>query len=84
MTDRRQDDDNVVRKVLKNEVTWIISVLVFGWGIVTQVILPINTIQLQLVSIQAQLSTFQGYDARITKVSNDVIRLIADDNNFKR
>ena len=71
----QQQEENIVRKVLKNEITWIISIATFIIAFFTQVIIPINTIQLQLVSIQSDITTIKGYDARITQNSNDIIVL---------
>lgn len=71
----QHQEENIVRKVLKNEITWIISIATFIIAFFTQVIIPINTIQLQLVSIQSDITTIKGYDARITQNSNDIIVL---------
>ena len=71
----QQQEENIVRKVLKNEITWVISIATFIIAFFTQVIIPINTIQLQLVSIQSDITTIKGYDTRITQNSNDIIVL---------
>lgn len=50
------NQQNIIRKILLSEVTWIIMILGGGWGVVTQVVLPINTIQIQLTQISMDMN----------------------------
>lgn len=84
MTDRRENEDNVLRRFFKNELTWVGTVVVVFWQIIVQIVIPLNIMQVQLAQINASIATLQGLNAQITKNSNDIIRLIADDPKFKR
>lgn len=47
-----ENEENIVRQILRNEVTWVIGIIGCGWTFVSTVILPLNTIQQQLVQVQ--------------------------------
>lgn len=67
--------ENLIRKVLMNEFTWIALIAGFIITCFTKVILPINTMQIQLASIQSTINDLKSYDARITQNANDIIVL---------
>jgi hypothetical protein len=72
-------EENVIRKVLKNEITWIFFIGSFIVAFFTQVVIPINNMQIQLATIQNQIVDYgnqnRDINDRITKNSNDLIRL---------
>jgi len=70
-----KNEESVIRTILKNEITWVVLIGGFVVTFFTQVIIPINTIQLQLVSIQNDITSLRGYDSRITQNSNDILVL---------
>lgn len=69
------NEQNVVRMVLKNEITWIVFIIAAVFGCVKEVILPIQALQFQIASLQSDISTIKGYDQRITQNTTDIIVL---------
>lgn len=65
-----EKQENIVRTVLKNEVTWILGILVAGWGVVTQIILPISVIQTQLAQIQQNQQDGKKFQQQITTIDD--------------
>lgn len=55
----KNDGESFIRSVLNNEITWIAFIVGFVWAIVSTVILPINSIQIQLAQIQVDIKTSQ-------------------------
>lgn len=49
-------DENIVQKVLRHEATWIISLVVFLYGIITTVVLPLQELQIQVAQLQSVFS----------------------------
>lgn len=45
-------EQNIVRQIFQSEITWIASIIFAGWGFIATVVLPLNTIQTQLLAIQ--------------------------------
>ena len=50
-------NQNAVRAVLRNEITWIIFIIGLLWGAVQGIILPIQALQLGQAQIQQQLQS---------------------------
>jgi len=51
-----------IRKIMQNEFTWIVMIIASVMGFVSQVILPIQSMQIQLTQIQQIiLETKQNY-----------------------
>lgn len=75
----KMETDNAIKRVLKNEYMQIISICVALWFFVTNVVIPISTIQSQLATIQLTLSEIKqnssSLDTRITQNSNAIIVL---------
>lgn len=46
---------NMIRQIMQNEVTWVIMIISAVLGFVSQVILPLQGIQLQLAHIQSDI-----------------------------
>jgi hypothetical protein len=70
------DKQSIVRTILRHELTWIIMVLSFGWAFVSQVILPIQKLSLDLASVRAEV-------AKITNDHDDVVRIKTDVQNIE-
>ena len=65
-------EENIVRKILKNEITWVFFLLTGGWVIVSTIILPINTIQTQLAQIQTNISDSKTNVIQLQTEYNDL------------
>ena len=51
-----QQQQSLVRSLLKNELTWLFMVIAAVMGFVSQVILPLQRMSLQLTQIQVDLA----------------------------
>jgi hypothetical protein len=73
------EQESLVRKVLKNEIVQVVGIAASIWFFVTTVILPINNIQYSLASIQLSLAELKtngtNLDAKILANSNDILVL---------
>ena len=69
------EKENTIRRIMKNEITWIISIIITVYAFFTQIVAPINDIQFQLAQINKDISELKGYDVRITKNSNSIIAI---------
>lgn len=76
-------EQNIVRTVLKNEITWIVMIVATIWGCVQTVILPIQSLQFQITQLQVAISEIKTYDTRITQNSNDILVLKQVTKNLK-
>ena len=52
---QKEEEASIVRQILRSEITWLVFIVGGIWAFVQTVILPINTIQSQLASIQTTL-----------------------------
>lgn len=72
-------EQNTVRKILKNEITWAIMIAVGVAGFYKTLVIPINNLQLAIAQIQQSINDsnikYTSLDARITQNSNDIIKL---------
>lgn len=72
------NQENIVRSVLKSEITWILFLVGGIMGFVTTVILPLQSIQMQISQIQKDLLEQRGlyvnFDIRLTSLEKDNIR----------
>lgn len=73
-------EQNLVRTVLKNEITWVIFIIGTVFGAVRTVILPLQQLQYQISTLQVTVAKLEGYDTRITKNSTDIAILEAKTN----
>lgn len=69
------DEENLIRAVLKNEVTWLILIVSSIFTIVYKVIIPLNNAQIELVQLGEQIASLQSYDSRITSNTDNIIVL---------
>lgn len=65
-----EKQENVVRRVLQSEITWIVGIIVAGWGVVTHIILPISVIQTQLAQIQQNQLDGKKFQTQITTIDD--------------
>ena len=80
MSTLEQKEENVVRSVLKSEITWFVFLIAGVMGFVSSVILPLQRIQIQITQIQEnqieQKIAYEKFDARVHTLEEDHIRLI--------
>jgi len=50
------NEQNILRSILRSEVTWVISIVVVVWSFVTTVVLPIQKLQINVEDIKLQLA----------------------------
>lgn len=50
-------NENIIRTVMKNEITWMVFLVGCIWGVVSTIVLPLQKLQIQSASIQEQLIT---------------------------
>lgn len=50
------NEQNILRTILRSEVTWVISIVVVVWSFVTTVVLPIQKLQINVEDIKLQLA----------------------------
>ena len=57
-----EETESVIRKVLKNDVSLLFSIIGVIWAFVAMVVLPIQKIQVQLAALQDQMASqnYQG------------------------
>jgi hypothetical protein len=62
--------DSGVRKVLRSEFTWLIIFAGFLWGYVTTTVLPINSMQLQIINMNEKLTVeSQKYENLVASIN---------------
>lgn len=69
------NEENKFRIFFKNEFTWAATILMAGWTCVHWIILPLNTIQIQIAGLTKDISDIKAYDSRITTNANDILTL---------
>lgn len=63
-------EENIIQKFLAHEVTKLIGIGAFLWGVISQVIIPINNIQLQQAQIRTDISKItSNYEAQNTAIN---------------
>lgn len=81
---KMQNEDTIVKKVLQSEITWLIILVSAIMAFVYNVIIPLNTMQFQLIQIQNDIASIKSYDARIIANSNDILILKQKVNELER
>lgn len=79
-------EENIVRKIINNEITRYGAVAVAIWKIYTSIILPLNNLQIQSNQIQIDLrASNKKYDdlARIEASHETRISILESNNNKK-
>jgi hypothetical protein len=63
-------EENIVRNVLKNEITWIIFILGILWGAVQGIVLPLQKVQIQISTVQTQLLNLDQMQMDISDIKS--------------
>ena len=64
-------EQNAVRAVLRNEITWIIFIIGLIRGAVQGIILPIQALQLGQSQIQVQIADIKNQEANLPQIQQD-------------
>lgn len=83
MHNKMDREQNIVRQIMQSEITWIGMIIAGVWTAISTIIIPINTIQTQLVQIQQNqvdnikfqkqtLATEDSYDSRISVLESEI------------
>lgn len=71
--------ESVIRNILKSEITWGVFLIAALWGVVQTVILPLQSMQINLAQIQRDITEMRtnasSFDQRINNLSDRVIVL---------
>lgn len=51
-----EKETNIVKQILRNEITWLVCICGATWGFVSTVVLPIQALQIGQTKIQEQLT----------------------------
>lgn len=74
MKTQEEQQDGVVRAVLRNEITWIIFILGILWGALQGIVLPLQKVQIQIAQIQTEIQNestkFQNIFDRLDNLEN--------------
>jgi len=70
-----QEKENIVRSVLKSEITWAVFLIGGVMGFISTVVLPIQKLQLDVSQIRVDIASIQGLEDRLTAVEKDIIKL---------
>lgn len=54
-----EKEQTVFQSFFRSELTWLGMILFAGWGVVTQIVIPLSVVQTQLAQIQSNLSDFK-------------------------
>lgn len=49
-------DQTAIQKILRNEFTWLVFAVGIFWGFITTVVLPLQSLQIQVAQIQNDLT----------------------------
>jgi len=82
-----EKQQNAVRTVLRSEITWLVSFVLFIMGFVTTVIMPLQKVQLQLAQIQIDVLSnrdiYTQLETRVGRLELDHARMEQVINNLK-
>ena len=74
-----QENSNAVRTILRSEITWLISFIALIMGFVSTVVLPLQSLQIQLSSVQADITResvkFEKLEERVSTVEKGYVKL---------
>jgi hypothetical protein len=68
----KNNDESVLRKLLRSEITWTVSVVIGVMGFVKTVVIPINNLQLQVAEIQRGINSDRSRYDELQKQVNTV------------
>jgi hypothetical protein len=62
---------SILRNLFRNELTWVVSIIVVVWAFVATVVLPLNRLQVQVEQIQQQLnSSSSSYSDMLNQIKD--------------
>ena len=70
-TNNTPQEENAVRAVLRNEITWIFFIICSIWGAVVWIILPIQALQIKQDQLTESISEIQTGQADIPQIMQD-------------
>ncbi len=73
------DTQGTFRTLLKNEITWMVMIVIGVMGFVKTVVIPLSNVQITITQIQQSLANsandYKALDGRVTQNSNDIIKI---------
>lgn len=70
-----QEKENIIRTVLKSEITWAVFMIAGVMGFVSTVVLPIQQLQNDVSQIRIDLISLEDLGSRLTSVEKEIIKL---------
>jgi len=74
------EESNAVRTILRSEITWLISFIAIIMGFVSTVVLPLQSLQIQLTSVQSEVIKngvrFDKLEERVSTVERQTAKLM--------
>ena len=74
----REYSESFIRRALRNEVTWVVTIALGVIGFYKTVVLPINNMQIQIAQVQQQLTNEQtkyiSIEAQLKSISDQGIQ----------
>lgn len=64
--------ENVLKKLFRNEVTWIIIITSLVWGAVQTVVLPIQSLQIQAAQTSKDIAEIKLGQSDIPQMKTDI------------
>lgn len=61
-----------IRKVLRSEITWILTFLGAAWGIVVSIVLPLQSLQIQMAQTAKDIAEIKTTQSDIPQLKADV------------
>lgn len=69
----KEQEQNAVRAVLRNELTWIVVIIGMVWGGVQGVVLPLQKLQVQLAQIQNDIVDYKKNYEKVMEIHQDIL-----------
>jgi uncharacterized membrane-anchored protein YhcB (DUF1043 family) len=74
------EESNAVRTILRSEITWLVSFIALIMGFVSTVVLPLQSLQIQLTSVQGEVVKnglhFDKLEERVSTVEKQTAKLM--------
>ena len=74
-----QENSNAVRTILRSEITWLISFIALIMGFVSTVVLPLQSLQIQLTEVQTDITKeavrYDKLEERVSTVEKGYVKL---------
>ena len=69
--------ESMLRKLLKHEATWVVSIILAVMGFVNTVILPIQKMQIQLAQIQSDIADNKAGYATVMAIHQTILERLS-------